>query len=201
MSTHSLKIQQFQHQHGAVLIIALVMLVLVILLGTSLAGMALMDERAARNVRDRSVALQAAESALADAEMDIQHSTHSSSRSHIFSADSAEGFVPGCATGNNNLYQGLCDNILGQLPAWQTSDLANTSNTAASVEYGRFTGQKMPYGAGLFSITPPRYLIELMLDNTPGQTTNGKYLYRITAIGFGSHIDTQVVVQSFYRKV
>ena len=188
-------------QHGAVLIVALVMLAVLLLLGTSLASMAWLNEKAARNDRDRIVAFQAAQSALADAELDIENSTYSSSRSQIFSPSSSEGFAVGCNAGTTNRYQGLCAQVVDQKPAWQTVDLAKTDESSASVEFGRFTGKTMPHGEGPFSIYLPRYVIELIPDNTPGQTSARKFMYRITAIGFGSDAETQVALQAVYRKI
>ncbi|PRC95052.1 pilus assembly PilX family protein [Solimicrobium silvestre] len=190
-------ITSFHHQRGASLIVSLVMLLVLLMLGISLANIALMGEKAARNDRDRQIAMQAAEAALTDAEMDIENS----SRSVIFSPDSSEGFTDLCGKGDSNIYQGLCTyNGDRKTAAWLTADIANTSGTAASVKYGRFTGKTMPSGAGPFPNKLPRYLIELMMDTAPGQEVKAAYIYRISAVGFGTNSSTQVVVQSFYRK-
>jgi type IV pilus assembly protein PilX len=162
--------------------------------------MALMGEKAARNERDKVIALQAAEAALVDAELDIENATASTSRSAIFSPHSAQGFSDGCGTDDDNLYQGLCTSPEGQSAAWLTAAIADASSHSPSVKFGRFTGQTMPHGGGSLPSELPRYIIELMPDNAAGQTANGAYMYRVTAIGFGSNRDTQAVVQSFYRK-
>lgn len=189
------------HQQGATLIVSLVMLLVVLMLSTSFAGMALMGEKAARNERDKHIAMHAAEAALADAEKDIENSTATTSRSTIFSPYSTEGFTDGCGKGDENKYQGLCTNDeSGQKDAWRTIDLASTDTGSPSVQFGRFTGRMMPSGAGPFPSQLPRYIIELMLDDTPGQPTDTVYMYRITAIGFGTDSSTQIVLQSFYRK-
>ena len=190
-----------RHQHGASLVVTLVMLLIVLLLGASSSNVALMGEKAARNERDRVVALQAAESALSDAELDIENSASPASRSAIFSPVSTEGFTDGCGNGDGNIYQGLCSNLgNAQKSPWLTTTIANAGANSVSVQYGRFTGQTLPHNGGPFPIQLPRYLIELMLDNTAGQSADAHYLYRITAIGFGSSLETQAVVQSYYRK-
>src|SRR5690349_9465560 len=148
------------HQKGATLIVCLVMLLIVMLLGTSLAGTALMDEKAARNERDKQIAMHAAEAALADAEKDIENGNSPASRSAIFSPRSAEGFSEGCTSGDRNIYQGLCTHQ-GQDGAWMTADIANTGSNSPSVQFGRFTGQTMPTGNGPFPNELPRYIIEL----------------------------------------
>ena len=160
-----------------------------------------MGERAARNERDRVIALHAAEFALSDAELDIENSSAPESRSAIFSPRSTEGFSGSCGQGEGNIYQGLCSNINNYpIVPWLTTDIANSSTNSSSVRFGRFTGQTMPHNGGPLPAQLPRYIIELMMDNTPGQSADAHYMYRVTAIGFGSGIGTQVVVQSIYRK-
>jgi len=197
----SIFIQTPPDQRGATLIVSLVMLLIVLMLSTSFAGMAVMGEKAARNERDKQIAMHAAEAALTDAEKDIENSTAASSRSVIFSPYSTEGFTDDCGKGDENRYQGLCANYeSGKKDAWLAVDLANTDTGSPSVQFGRFTGRVMPSGAGPFPGRLPRYIIELMLDDTPGQPTHAVYIYRITAVGFGTDSSTQIVLQSFYRK-
>lgn len=191
-----MKLPSIQYQHGITLIVSLVMLLVVLMLSTSLASMALMGEKAARNERDKQVAMQAAESALVDAELDIENSTAATSRSEIFSPNSAKGFVDGCGKGDQNIFQGLC--TFEEPATWLAADFTNSTNSA-SVQFGRFTGNIMPTGHGPFPAKLPRYIIELM-DDPAAQPTAPAYMYRITAIGFGADSATQVVLQSFYRK-
>lgn len=61
-----------RRERGVALLLCLLMLILVMLLGVSAAQLSLQGEKAARGERDREVAFQAAEDALADAERDIQ---------------------------------------------------------------------------------------------------------------------------------
>jgi type IV pilus assembly protein PilX len=184
------------------------MLVAVLLLGVSAARLALQNEKASRNDRDRQIAFQAAEAALMDAELDIENSPDAAkSRSHIFSKDSALGF-PGedeapCRAGAGNLYLGLCGHQSnGATPAWQTVDfLDDGASTMQSVPYGRFTGQVFQTGKGALPIRLPRYVIELVTFNRQGESADrGSYFYRVTAIGFGPRDTAQVVLQTFYRK-
>lgn len=191
-------------QQGAALIVSLLMLVAVMLLGISAAQIALQGERMSRNDRDRQIAFQAAEAALIDAETDIENSTHANSRSHIFAADSALGFVAGCGAGNGGTSMGLCSQAdEGVTPVWQTIDFLNDTEQAKSVPYGRFTGQHFQTGEGTLPRKTPRYIIELMrytgkgVDAGEGKIT---YFYRITAMGFGTRDSTQVILQTFYKK-
>lgn len=184
-------------QHGASLIVSLLMLIAVAMLSTSAAQIALQDEKASRNDSDRQVAMQAAEAALSDAERDIEKS----SRSRIFAPDSMEGFSADCGSAQADLYLGLCLHAaLAQVPVWQTVDLMSD---AESVAYGHFTERHLQTGAGLLPARLPRYVIELISFIKRDEAT-GKdditYFYRITAIGFGLRETTQVVLQTFYRK-
>jgi type IV pilus assembly protein PilX len=193
-------------QQGASLIVALLMLIAVVMLGISAAQIALQGEKASRNDRDRQIAFQAAEAALMDAEMDIEHSPDPvKTRSAIFSRNSADGFSGGCGAGDANPFLGLCLHAAeGMTPVWLSVDFMNTaSTTMRSVPYGKFTGQTFQTGKGSLPGRLPRYIVELMMYNKAGESaelSGHSYFYRITAIGFGVRDTTHVVLQSLYRK-
>lgn len=193
-------------QQGISLVASLLMLIAVLLLGLSAAQIALQGEKASRNDRDRQIAFQAAEAALMDAELDIEHSPDAArSRSAIFSPRKADGFTDGCGSGGTNTFLGLCSRAAEGLPAvWQTVDFLDADpSSARSVPYGKFTGQIFQTGEGSLPGKLPRYIIELMVYNKPGEAADlsgRSYFYRITALGFGMRDTTQVVLQTFYRK-
>ncbi len=199
---------QNKRQHGASLVVSLLMLVAVLMLGMSAAQIALQGEKSARNDRDRQIAFQAAEAALLDAELDIENSpSASASRSALFSKNSARGFPGGdedlCRAGADNPLLGLCRRVDGDMtPAWLAIDFDDVDNAATySVPYGRFTGQHFQTGKGSLPERAPRYIIELMTYNRYGEAADKPgYFYRITAVGYGTRDTTQVVLQSFYRK-
>jgi Tfp pilus assembly protein PilX len=178
-------------QRGAALITALCLMVAILSIGVCAARTALYEEKSARLERDHTIALMAAEAALADAEQDIAGGANPlSERAAMLAGGLASGFVAGC--GRTGANQGLCAAAAAPLPpSWQAADLAGE----AAVPFGRFTGAVLPAGAGLLPALPPRYLIERVPFGAPG------HLYRITAIGFGTRAATRVVVQSYYRKV
>lgn len=189
-------------EQGASLIVVLLMLTAILMLGMSAAYIALHGEKAARNDRDRLIALQAAEAALADAELDLEDA----SRSHIFAQDKTDGFVAGCNGGQVGLYLGLCRRAEhGLEPVWQAVDFLSTDDNV-SVPYGHFTGRPFQSGKGMPTAKSPRYVIELMShdqsskSNAAGPGSKPIYFFRITAIGFGMRGSTQVVLQSYYRK-
>lgn len=187
---------------GAALVTVLFVLVAVLIVALSAAHAALNAEKSARSERDRHVAMQAAEAALADAERDIEAAGANAARNEMFAPGSALGFVDGCGRDVANL--GLCS-MVGPpgIPAWQAAALDAADAAAAGVvPYGRFTGAALPVGAGPLPVRLPRYIIELMPYPRAGEDASraAPNFYRITAIGFGAIPSTRVVLQSFYRK-
>lgn len=194
-------------QHGASLIMVMLILVVVSLLGVGSAQIALMAERGARNDRDQQVAWQAAESALIDAEIDmiapapapVAPATTSvfAVRKGFFDGKTASGFTSGCGTSNDNI--GLCAITNSGKPAWLTADFTATGTSAPTTEFGTYTGRTFAAGGvGIQPARAPRYIIELVPDPT-GDQANPTYLYRVTAMGFGPRVDIQAVLQIIYR--
>lgn len=60
----------------------------------------------------------------------------------------------------------------------------------------------MQTGQGVLPFRRPRYIIELLPDTAAGEEAGAtpRYVYRVTAIGFGASRATEVVLQTFYRK-
>ena len=189
---------------GVALLTVVIMLLVITLLALAGSRLALDGKRAARNQRDYEIAYMAAEAALRDAELDIQGASGTSNRSQIFSPESSQGFIAGdCNTGTapTSPYQGLCDTFANTgEPIWNTIDWT-TSIGNKTVEYGTFTGRSFATGSGLTPSRRPRYLIELLRDNAIGSDASGpsRYMYRITAVGFGPNDTTRAMVQSTYR--
>ena len=191
---------------GATLAYVLCLLVIILLLGISAAQIALQGEKAARGERDRQIAFQAAEEALMDAQNDIEGLPGAPGRSSLFAPGSAAGFADGCGEGGA---LGLCLPAAPEAPAlWLSMDLDGPEGSSHTVPYGQFTGAVMQTGQGFLPSRRPRYLIELLPFHPPGAQAAAvvgglateSYVYRITAIGFGAHESTQVVLQSYYRK-
>lgn len=202
-----------REQQGATLVFALCMLVVMLLLGVSAAQLALQGARSSRAERDRHIAFQAAEEALMDAQIDIEGRPGAPGRSAAF--DSAASFASDCAAvaraGAGGAQAGLCLPAASGDPAlWRqlALDADGADAAGALVDYGRFTGAAMASGAGTLPSRRPRYLVELLPAQLPGQEVagaageagDGGYLYRITAIGFGAQANTEVVLQTYYRK-
>jgi type IV pilus assembly protein PilX len=182
-------------QAGASLVMVLLILVVVSVLGVGGAQVALMSERSSRNDRDQQIAWQAAEAGLLDAESDIFDTT--STRRTTFDSKSQTAFALNCGTSGTG--RGLCALPTAGKPAWLTVDFADTSSSAATVEYGTFTSKS--FSAGTSGVRPalrPRYIIEIVPD-TIGDKSDPSYLYRVTTMGFGPRQDIQAVLQTLYR--
>ncbi|MET0321995.1 MAG: pilus assembly protein [Duganella sp.] len=158
-------------QRGVTVLVCLVMMVLVMLVGASAARLSWQGEQAARGGRDRELAFQAAEDALADAEHDIGNGTAA-------------------------VATGPC----GVVPAWQHVDLTGDADGGAcTTGYGAVTGATMQTGAGFLPFKKPRYVIERLDCHAPGgNAADPQHCYRVTAIGFGPKPGTEVVLQSVF---
>ena len=196
-----------KQQRGVVLGMVLLWLILGTLLVLSAVNNALQEQKAARSYRDRAIAFQSAEAGLIDAEADIEQSPSPTfSRSDLFAINRSDGFPQSgqtvCQQGHGNHFQGMCRSVpsyelLTLLAADVNADV--TPASPMSVEYGRFTGRYLQTAGGSLPARLPRYLIELVPD--PRSRAGAPlFIYRITAIGFGPQADTQVVLQSLYRK-
>lgn len=182
-------------QRGVTLVVSLLLLAAVLLLAASAAGVALMGEQSARAERDRQIALQAAEDALMDAELEIEGRAAVVPERHAL-LGAPDSFAPGCGSGTA---LGLCARSApGAAPPWQAVDLAEGAH---SVALGSFTGTTMETGEGLLPLRKPRYIVERLPYRPPGAEAGADdgYLYRVTAVGFGSRAGTQVVLQSTWR--
>jgi type IV pilus assembly protein PilX len=189
-------------ERGASLMIVLLILLVVSILGVAGAQIALMGERAARNDRDYQVAWQAAEAALLDAEYDIR-GPGTATRKDLFANNSISAFVAGCGASTSGSSRGLCLPASTGKPVWLTVDFL--SDTSPAVDFGTFTSRAFDAGAtGVRSSKKPRYIIEILDDpDAFGDTSikaNKKYVYRITAMGFGPRDDIQAVLQTIFRK-
>jgi len=193
-------------QHGFSLIATLILLVVVTILGVGSSQMVLLAEKSTRFQRDSQIAFQAAEAALIDAEFDIRGPITSTgsgtptSRISTFVTGSVVGFVDGCGSG---ALKGLCSpSAAGQKPVWYSVNFQDDSTNAVTVQFGDFTGRSLSTGtSGIRSEIPPRYIIEVIPDGTPGTNATTKpTLYRVTAMGFGPRKSTQAVAQMIFRK-
>jgi len=190
------------NERGASLIMVMIILTIVSMLGIAGIQISMMSERGARNDRDQQIAWEAAEAALLDAEQDIFGPAASSRRSTFTPVTDAQAFVDGCGTSGNS--RGLCAMVTIGHPVWLTTgfDFSDSSSRAPSTAYGTFTGHTFAAGSiGIQPVQPPRYVIEPIRDPADRDLGNPspKFVYRVTAMGFGPRKDIQAVVQMIYR--
>ncbi len=172
------------HRHsGVALFISLVLLLVLTIIGVSAVQTTSLEVRMTRNTHDSTLAFQSAESALRDAEAQIEGIV------------STAGFTD---AGNNGLYN-VSD--LGTTEHWQA---ANVWTGANSIEAG--TGV-----AGVAAA--PRYIIEhvasvLLEDNAyqlddpyAAAAADRIEMFRITAQGVGGSANARVLLQSSYGRI
>ncbi|MDR0274814.1 MAG: hypothetical protein LBI48_05665 [Burkholderiaceae bacterium] len=208
-------------QQGISLVMVLMLLVIVSLLGAASMQMSLMGERGARSDRDLQLAWQSAESALADAALDLM-GPNDAPGSRTAAIQSGPP-VPesGCGA---DAWQGLCSPVTAGVakPTWLTVDFTDTSPSAPTAALGTFTGRAFPHagapaGVGVQPALAPRYAIEDVsradASNVGAGMVTANYksaapagtlaatgrLYRVTAMGFGPRSDIQTVAQAVYR--
>ncbi|MDD2761110.1 MAG: PilX N-terminal domain-containing pilus assembly protein [Methylomonas sp.] len=166
--------RSFQSQTGAVLPVALIVMLLMTMIGTSGARVSGLDEKMAGNMRDRNLAFQAAESALAAAE----NSLNSPNVLPTFKEDGTGGFYADTSTIPNSL-DVVADSF------WTTNPVA-TSNVAS-------------LGNG---IATPKYIIQKLTAvcfNSEGCSTTPMVVpYKITVRATGGTTNAVVILQSIY---
>ena len=200
-STNPSARRQPRRQGGFSMIIVLIILSILSLLGVAATQMTLLTERSSRYDRDYQIAYQSAEAALLDAEFDIRGpNTSASRRVTQFTSTGLLGFTDGCASTTTD--RGLCMPSVAGKPVWYLVDFTDTSANAKTAEFGEFTGRTLDYGnSGVRPSRKPRYIIEAIPDQSPGGSAGvQRFLYRVTAMGFGPRDDTQAVLQMYFRK-
>ena len=190
MINHRCNTRPANRQHGVALITGLIFLVVLTLISVTAARMSSLEERMTGNMRDRSLAMQAAEMALRDAERDIRGGAG------ITRAPAISGltnFNAACTAGL--CYNGPAGNASGTnwttTPVWSLP-MVNNMTAAPSIAYGTYTGA---IGNVVLS-AQPRYIIEGIEKNGSGTTV---YYYRITVRAQGANANTVVWLQEVYR--
>lgn len=215
MSMASSKVTHFRVrvQRGSSLIVVLIMLTVIMTIGLISTRLALFGERSARNDRDRQIAFQSAEAALLDAELDLMGPNSAiGKRVCDFDSKRPAEFVVGCGTLTKT---GMCLATTTAGEAWRevlalySTEVGNSTTNAGNktVQFGQFTGQTLPNGSGGLSAQPPRYTIEAVRYAGTGQTNDNvassgtpEYAFLVTAMGFGTRVETQVMLQTLIYK-
>ena len=203
-------------QSGAALISGLIFLVVLTMIGVTAARMSSLEERMSGNMRDRSIAMQAAEMAMRDAEQDLRNIILTASAAppaaparqcpaadpacFVESGDPVPyQFATNCNSSADVRDDGLC--ALGQsnvLPSivnntsirWPSGFELNMATANQTVLYGAYTGAGAIPGLS----SQPRYIIEALF--------NGFLMvdfFRIWVRAQGVSPNTVVWLQTIYR--
>lgn len=166
-------------QEGAALLVCLIILVLVTLIGLTTMKSSVLQEKMSGGNSDKTLAFQAAEMTLRDAEQHIRNNI-----------TSVSGFVAGCAAS-------LC---LAPADGSSLAESVDWSSNRVGV-YGSGSGATSLDGVA----RQPRYIIELLSEMQPPlgnsiKAANTGTAYRITALAYGRQDSTRVMLQSTFYK-
>lgn len=218
----------FKKQSGATLIVTIMLMLVLTILALSLYQYSTIEERSARNQYDRNIAMQAAETALRDAEVDLRcqkldatvpptykfctpsdtgNCTLRPTRAFCGPPLSTSGFslTPTMATAIHGAYFNPgCVGTNTHLTAGlcQTTDpLATPWTTTPATTWGN--GSTTTVALGTFTGVLP--ITDVTLAQQPRYMIESiaigtnPVIYRITARGWGMNQNTQVTVQAIYR--
>lgn len=180
-----------RRERGAILIVALMFLVLLTIIGVSSMSGTALEEKMASNLREQNVAFQAAESALRDAEIDLETAIGGTGNRDPMTIATNFPASPDCTGTFTN---GVCRNTnhKAQIVTAAGWDWNSASKTVA---YGSYTGAIALGGVA----QQPRYVIEYLSEKDDATTTPTTRYFRITARGWGANANTTVTLQSVYR--
>lgn len=186
--------RQYPHtQHGFVLVLTLIFMVVLTIMGLGLGIATTDEEKMARNFRDRDIAFAAAEAAMRDAEIRI---TGAYKSPYDLSAVSPLAYNDTCANA-------MCDAIdSSSAKAWQPVDSLDFYATAGtgsnSKPIGDITGSPTIKGlSSFFGDEQPRYMIE-RISTTLTSDAGVVYAYRVTIQARGRLPNTRVTLQEIF---
>jgi type IV pilus assembly protein PilX len=186
-------------QRGMALVFVLIMISIIFVIAAVTSRIVTLGERAARNDRDRQTALQAAEAALSDAEMDIMGPNGASTqRVAMFGTLPAD---EGCS--NSTATRGYCGGLA--TGAYKTV-FADESSSRQYANFGEFTDRQDEFpisSSGALPVKLPRYIIEKskISFRNRAETAGAPFdAFIITAVGYGLQSSTQVVLQAVISK-
>lgn len=199
------------HQRGAVLFVALIMMVLLTLLGLTATSTSVLQERMTGGMRSGQMALMGAESGLRGAEFTVWYSPQTSSVGNKLTLYCSSDGSGGCYSPDQTGNYASGTSTFATANTWTAT--ADNGGTAYSTSLTGLTGTAQSASLG----AQPQYLIQLVgADLPPGSTgqvvgsnqqQNGgnntvtKYIYTITARGAGGSTNTVRVVQSTFAAV
>lgn len=183
-----------KHQSGAALVVGLIMLLLLTIIGLSAMQGTTLQEKMSGNMRDTTMAMQAADVALRYVEVGFLGEMNSLDIGKTFSACSGNCLIVD-SEGSTAAATALTSNFT----AWE-----NEATT-----YGQFahpvTGVTIAPPAGSTITTAPQLLVEYVYfspdDINEGSGTKaGIDFYRVTAVASGGTTNSQATAQSVFGR-
>ena len=208
-----------KNQQGAVLLVALVLLLILTVAGVSAMRISNVEERMTGNFNDRAIAVQVAEAMLVAAEEEINAaqfqplnfwSECNAATTTCFKSDCKDGLCFSgtySATASGNCILGTTTSPLDEV--FQKS--ANWSDTnkhrTAKVNLGLDSTNAKIEIEGKYIIEFMCFVVQNPSSTDPLVANSNKYLatywepfYRITAMGFGRSNSTRVMLQTTFRR-
>jgi len=166
-----------QGQKGAALIVSIIILLVITMLGLTAIQNSSLQERMATAMVDRSIAFEAAEAALRDAQawldaQTVRPTAGNSGRPDVWAGDGTVASVLGADTESWSAAQ------------WAAHSRAYSQSISGASEV-------------------PRYVIEewqFLPDSLEAGATAGVWYYRVTARGMGGSASAEVLLQASLRK-
>ncbi|MHA7879898.1 MAG: pilus assembly PilX family protein [Saccharospirillum sp.] len=171
--------RRFPAQAGSALLVSLVMLLLISIIAVGAMQSSILQERMSSNLQNRELALQAAETALREAERFLATNNNDTISTQDFT------------------YQIAGVNVNGQSPPDWEDDASDTAGPVGSLA-NNING---------VAAQPNFYIEEISQVQQGGVSTElgvedpGTIVYRITARSFGGTADTVVILRSVYRRL
>ena len=197
-----------QRERGTILIMTLMFLVLMTIVGVASISTATLEEKMGGNLREQYTAFQAAESALRDAEIDLETGIGGTGNRDAALGIANNYFATLCSASFTN---GVCTQPASPAGTYHTAPLAVTtaafwSTANKSVAYGTYTGatklcasDTVPACSPVVIFRQPRYVIEYLAEKDDILTSPTTRYFRISARGWGANATTAVTLQTIYK--
>ena len=202
-------------ERGVALILTLVLLIGVALLALAANRSAILENRASAAGRDYQVALAAAESAMSDLRAWMATDTNGKIFASRIEATAAQQ-KGGCALDDTiikgNVASASTDRLDGLYDLagctfakafWQEKTLSQIKPLMVPVGSNPMSVSSYPVKSSSYptgTLEAPRYMIDIIPDTAPGEdASKAKFLYRVTALGYGPTDNTVVLLQETMR--
>lgn len=201
-----------REQRGAALIVGLIMLLLLTLIGVAGMRDTLLQEKMVASMRDRDMALQAAESALRAAEVALSQSSEPAL------SGNTNGLYDLSASCTSPYTQGTTARVISGTPVseqtfwqkgWAWGTAANAvvyTKTLQGVPFPKYVIEKLPQCLTDLSKYPTSSsgtTVQAVDEDSPCEGSSCSQVkpdYRVTARGEGMSPDTVVILQSTFRR-